>query len=243
MDPTYHRGRRLVSTVSDWLIAHPPISCLPWAHALTKIVNNVHSTISKQFAQQFLEAAIVHQLAHLLLTDGQLFVGNSLIVRLIDALGQLPTNYPIYSNRGASGIDGLIATLTGVQAANAKSTLGIIGDISALYDLNSLNLLRACLAPIVLIVVNNNGSQILSILPNPEMERERFYCLPHHLQFKHAAAMFGLSYASPSNWLQLKNTINNYWQQGGRVLIIELLVAGDEGERTLNQLINQMMEL
>lgn len=243
LDPTHHRGRRLVSTVSDWLIAHPPISCLPWAHVLTEIVNNVHRTVSKQFAQQFSEAAIAHQLAHLLPTDGQLFVGNSLIVRLIDALGQLPTNYPIYSNRGASGIDGLIATLAGVQAANAKPTLGIIGDISALYDLNSLNLLRACVAPMVLIVVNNNGGQIFSMLPTPEMERERFYCLPHHLQFKHAAAMFGLSYSSPSNWLQLKDTINNYWRQGGRALMIELLVAGDEGARTLNQLVNQMMEL
>ncbi|WP_339053881.1 2-succinyl-5-enolpyruvyl-6-hydroxy-3-cyclohexene-1-carboxylic-acid synthase [Arsenophonus endosymbiont of Crataerina pallida] len=243
LDPTHHRGRRLVSTVSDWLIAHPPISCLPWAHALTEIVNNVHRTVSKQFTQQFSEAAIAHQLAHLLPTDGQLFVGNSLIVRLIDALGQLPTSYPIYSNRGASGIDGLIATLAGVQAANAKPTLGIIGDISALYDLNSLNLLRACVAPMVLIVVNNNGGQIFSMLPTPEMERERFYCLPHHLQFKHAASMFGLSYSSPSNWLQLKDTINNYWQQGGRALMIELLVAGDEGARTLNQLVNQMMEL
>jgi len=134
LDPTHHHGRRLVSTVSDWLIAHPPISCLLWAHVLTE---NVHSTVrvSKQFAQKFSEAAIAHQLAHLLPTDGQLFVGNSLIVRLIDALGQLPTSYPIYSNRGASGIDGLIATLAGVQAANAKPTLGIIGDISALYDL------------------------------------------------------------------------------------------------------------
>lgn len=155
----------------------------------------------------------------------------------------LPRRYPIYSNRGASGIDGLIATLAGVQAANAKPTLGIIGDISALYDLNSLNLLRACSAPMVLIVVNNNGGQIFSMLPTPEMERERFYCMPHHLQFKHAAAMFGLSYAAPSNWHELKDTINNYWQQGGRALMIELLVAGDEGAKTLHQLVNQMMEL
>lgn len=170
-------------------------------------------------------------------------MGNSLIVRLIDTLSQLPASYPIYSNRGASGIDGLIATLAGVQTANAKPTLGIIGDISALYDLNSLNLLRAGLAPMVLIVVNNNGGQIFSMLPTPEVERERFYCMPHQLQFKHAAAMFGLSYAAPSNWHELKETINNYWQQGGKALMVELLVEGDEGAKTLNQLVNQMMQL
>ncbi len=243
LDPAHHRGRRLVSSVSDWLIAHQAIPGLPWAHSLMKIVNNVYSSISKQLGQQFSEAGIAHQLAQLLPKDGQLFVGNSLIVRLIDALGQLPLSYPIYSNRGASGIDGLIATLAGVQTANMKPTLGIIGDISALYDLNSLNLLRASVAPMVLIVVNNNGGQIFSMLPTPEMERERFYCMPHYLQFKNAATMFGLSYASPSNWHQLKDIINNYWQHSGRALMVELLVAGDEGAKTLNHLVKQMIEL
>lgn len=70
--------------------------------------------------------------------NGQLFVGNSLIVRLIDALGQLPAGYPVYSNRGASGIDGLISTAAGVQLATGKPTLSIVGDLSALYDVNSL---------------------------------------------------------------------------------------------------------
>lgn len=82
---------------------------------------------------------------------------------------------------------------------NAKPTLVIIGHISVLYDLNSLHLLRACSVQMVLIVVNNNGGQVFSMLPTLEQERERFYCMSHHLQFKYGAAMFGLSYATPSN--------------------------------------------
>jgi 2-succinyl-5-enolpyruvyl-6-hydroxy-3-cyclohexene-1-carboxylate synthase len=42
------------------------------------------------------------------------------VVRLIDALAQLPAGYPVYSNRGASGIDGLLATAAGVQRASAR---------------------------------------------------------------------------------------------------------------------------
>ncbi len=72
----------------------------------------------------------------------------------------MPAGYPVYSNRGASGIDGLIATAAGVQRASARPTLAIVGDLSALYDLNSLALLRRASAPLVLIVVNNNGGQI-----------------------------------------------------------------------------------
>ncbi len=52
-----------------------------------------------------------------------------------------------------SGIDGLIATAAGVQRASARPTLAIVGDLSALYDLNSLALLRQASAPLVLIVV------------------------------------------------------------------------------------------
>lgn len=90
----------------------------------------------------FGEAQLAHRISDYLPEQGQLFVGNSTVVRLIDALSQLPAGYPVYSNRGASGIDGLLSTAAGVQRASGKPTLAIVGDLSALYDLNALALLR-----------------------------------------------------------------------------------------------------
>lgn len=90
----------------------------------------------------FGEAQLAHRISDYLPEQGQLFVGNSPVVRLIDALSQLPAGYPVYSNRGASGIDGLLSTAAGVQRASGKPTLAIVGDLSALYDLNALALLR-----------------------------------------------------------------------------------------------------
>lgn len=72
----------------------PTIAGLPWANSLIDIASSVYSCVRKKFAQQFSEAAIAHQLAQLLPTDRQLFVGNSLIVRLIDALGQFTEALP-----------------------------------------------------------------------------------------------------------------------------------------------------
>lgn len=69
--------------------------------------------------EPFGEAQLAQRIRGYLPEQGQLFVGNSLVVRLIDALAQLPAGYPVYSNRGASGIDGLIATAAGVQRASA----------------------------------------------------------------------------------------------------------------------------
>lgn len=44
----------------------------------------------------------------------------------------------------------------------------------------------------VLLVVNNNGGQIFSLMPPQEAERQRFYCMPQDVDFSHAAAMFHL---------------------------------------------------
>ena len=40
---------------------------------------------------------------------------------------------------------------------NRGETLAIVGELSALYDLTALALLRQVSAPLVIIVVNNNG--------------------------------------------------------------------------------------
>lgn len=241
-DPANHRGRRIISPVNAWLEKHPTHRGTPWASELTVCSKNAQAHVAASLDQQFSEAAVAHQLVELLPENGQLFVGNSLIVRLIDALGQLPAGYPVYSNRGASGIDGLLSTAAGVQRATAKSTLAIIGDLSALYDLNALALLRPGSAAMVLLVVNNNGGQIFSLLPTPEADRQRFYCMPQNINFEHAAVMFGLDYARPDNWLQLQQRVAQCWLHTG-VTLIEIVVPPSQGAETLQQLVQQVAQL
>lgn len=53
----------------------------------------------------------------------------------------LDTHKNIYTNRGISGIDGLIATAAGI-AFTKGPTLALIGDTSALYDISSLTILK-----------------------------------------------------------------------------------------------------
>ncbi|WP_145578452.1 2-succinyl-5-enolpyruvyl-6-hydroxy-3-cyclohexene-1-carboxylic-acid synthase [Yersinia mollaretii] len=242
LDPANHRGRRIISSVNAWLEQHPAQRRAPWAAELIEWSQKAQFHVAETLNDQFSEAAVAHQLAALLPDNGQLFVGNSLIVRLIDALGQLPVGYPVYSNRGASGIDGLLSTAAGVQRATAKPTLAIVGDLSALYDLNALALLRQSSAPMVLLVVNNNGGQIFSLLPTPEADRQRFYCMPQNVNFEHAAAMFNLNYARPESWLALQQRVEQCWLQGG-VTLIEIAVPPSQGAETLQQLVQQVAQL
>ncbi|MEC5342255.1 2-succinyl-5-enolpyruvyl-6-hydroxy-3-cyclohexene-1-carboxylic-acid synthase [Brenneria populi] len=238
LDPAHHRGRRLIGDIDDWLEAHPPIEQRPWADDLTALARHARSRVMAYLAPRFGEAQLAQRIPELLPPDGQLFVGNSLTIRLIDALAQLPAQYPVYGNRGASGIDGLISTLAGVQRGNPRATLGIVGDLSALYDLNALALLRETPAPLVLIVVNNNGGQIFSLLPTPAAQRERFYCMPQHVEFGHAAAMFGLNYVRAERWDQVAAAVAGAWALGGATLL-EVIVPPQDGAQTLNALVAQ----
>ncbi|CAI0712698.1 2-succinyl-5-enolpyruvyl-6-hydroxy-3-cyclohexene-1-carboxylate synthase [Serratia quinivorans] len=241
LDPAQHRGRRIRASVAQWLELHPAQPRSPWADELTTLADNALDAVSGHLVNRFGEAQLAHRLPELLPENGQLFLGNSLIVRLIDALTRLPAGYPVFSNRGASGIDGLISTAAGVQRATAKPTLAVVGDLSALYDLNALALLRQCSAPTVLIVVNNNGGQIFSLLPTPEEDRQRFYCMPQDVEFSHAAAMFRLAYACPENWGQLLQAVEQGWRHSGATLI-ELQVPPSDGAQTLQHLVQQMAE-
>ncbi|WP_078367174.1 2-succinyl-5-enolpyruvyl-6-hydroxy-3-cyclohexene-1-carboxylic-acid synthase [Salmonella enterica] len=146
LDPAHHRGRRLVAKIADWLELHPAEKRKPWCVEIPRLAELAWQRVVAQ-RDTFGEAQLAHRIRDYLPEQGQLFVGNSLVVRLIDALSQLPAGYPVYSNRGASGIDGLLSTAAGVQRASAKSTLAIVGDLSALYDLNALALLRQVSAP------------------------------------------------------------------------------------------------
>ncbi|KAA9000007.1 2-succinyl-5-enolpyruvyl-6-hydroxy-3-cyclohexene-1-carboxylic-acid synthase [Affinibrenneria salicis] len=239
LDPAHHRGRRLVSPIGPWLDLHPPVERAAWATALSDCAGRVQRQAAAGLANGFGEAQLAHRLPQLLAPGGQLFAGNSLSIRLIDALAQLPAGYPVYANRGASGIDGLLSTLAGVQRGNGRPTLAIVGDLSALYDLNALALLRHAPAALVLLVVNNNGGQIFSLLPTPPERREQFYCMPQQVEFGHAAAMFGLNYVRADDWPTTEAAVARSWRDGG-VTLLEVTVRPKEGGETLNRLLGQV---
>ncbi|MGL4858447.1 MAG: 2-succinyl-5-enolpyruvyl-6-hydroxy-3-cyclohexene-1-carboxylic-acid synthase, partial [Enterobacteriaceae bacterium] len=239
LDSANHRGRRIICCIQQWLSLHRVHPHTPWAPQLQERALRTLHYVQAQTAEQFGEIALFSHLGQLLPVRGQLFIGNSLPIRLLDAVTQLPVGYPVYSNRGASGIDGLIATMAGVQRGNGKETLAIVGDISALYDLNSLMLLRQCSAPLVLIVVNNDGGSIFSLFPLCEQEKQRYYLMPHGLDFASAAQQFALRYECPENWQQLQEIVQHTWLHGG-VVVVELKVPSQQAVTTWQRMRQQL---
>lgn len=100
---------------------------------------------------------------------GIIQIGNSLPIRVVD---QVTTrgDLDVITQRGAAGIDGLIASAAGATRAG-KPVLLVLGDVSFVHDLGSLVVARgASAAPLAILVVDNRGGQIFSGLPVAKAE-------------------------------------------------------------------------
>lgn len=147
------------------------------------------------------EPLVARLISEKLHSDDALFVANSMPVRDMDAFATDAGPQAIVAlNRGASGIDGIVATAAGFALGHRKRTTLLIGDLSLLHDLNSLAILCTLPEPLIVVVINNNGGGIFSFLPIATHTDvfETFFGTPHNLQFQHAARLFELQYYAPS---------------------------------------------
>ncbi len=239
LNPNAHHQTRFVAKAHHFTRVHPPLRQKPWLLEPLALSQFCADFIEKQVGGNLNEAALAHHIERVLPTNGNLFLGNSLFVRLVDALCKLPEGYPVYTNRGASGIDGLIATMAGVAKGSGVPTIGFIGDVSALHDLNSVALFRQITVPTILFVINNNGGAIFDILPVDPKVKEKYYRLSHNLEFSQIAAMFGLDYLRPYTWADLSTKLKQAYVRKG-VTIVEIKVNDQEGSSLFKSLLEQI---
>jgi 2-succinyl-5-enolpyruvyl-6-hydroxy-3-cyclohexene-1-carboxylate synthase len=107
----------------------------------------------------------------------------------------------VYANRGASGIDGILASAVGCALTVRRPMTVLIGDLSLLHDLSSFGLLGQVRRPLVIILLNNDGGGIFHLLPVPRQDNllERYFQLPHGFSFAGVCEMFGVTYACPDS--------------------------------------------
>jgi len=199
LDPDYCVKRRVICSPADFIADLPAIPEKPVWHQLASLQRRTSQLVEER-CRSLSELGVCHQLAQL--AEGQLFIGNSLPARLMNMLGKhRQTPLQVFANRGASGIDGLIATAFGLSCTCSEPTTIVLGDTSALHDLNSLALLKQAAQPLVVVILNNDGGSIFHMLPVPKEGEllERYYRQPHGLNFEYAAKMFGLGYLAPSS--------------------------------------------
>jgi len=168
------------------------------------------------------EPAVCYAISQSIPASHALFVSNSLPIREFEAFADSHSaNVEIGANRGASGIDGTIATAVGFGRGLDKRVTLLIGDLACLYDLNALSLLKDLKRPVTAIVFNNDGGGIFSFLPvaKQEPQFEQFFGTPHGLEFSGAAKMFGLKYAQPRTMSEFREVYRSFLNNKGSGII------------------------
>jgi 2-succinyl-5-enolpyruvyl-6-hydroxy-3-cyclohexene-1-carboxylate synthase len=146
------------------------------------------------------EARAVKEAVAALSEQGALCLSNSLPVRHADTYLGADDLFGLetFVFRGASGIDGVTSLALGIGCARQKPTLLVIGDLAFLHDLGGLQAARTLQTPFVILILNNDGGGIFSLLPvkdtAPPSAFEELFGTPQGLHFASAAALFGLNY-------------------------------------------------
>jgi 2-succinyl-5-enolpyruvyl-6-hydroxy-3-cyclohexene-1-carboxylate synthase len=126
-----------------------------------------------------------------------LYIGNSTVVRTFDAYFSFTNkkSLRVATNRGVSGIEGFVASSCGFIDGSQKEVYLIIGDVSFIHDLNSLYFLKDMTTPLKIILVNNDGGGIFTLLPiHKEKSVLDYISSPHGQTFKKTAASFDIDY-------------------------------------------------
>ncbi|MEX0620809.1 MAG: 2-succinyl-5-enolpyruvyl-6-hydroxy-3-cyclohexene-1-carboxylic-acid synthase [Solirubrobacterales bacterium] len=112
-----------------------------------------------------------------------------------------------FSNRGANGIDGVIASGIGAAHATGRATTIVTGELGFQHDLGSLALLGESPVPVRIVIINDNGGRIFSRLPQkasmPADEFEVLMSAPGKLDIKAAAELFRSPYLRISSAAEL----------------------------------------
>ncbi len=132
-----------------------------------------------------------------------LVLGNSLPIRDVDAYsGACLPGFTVLSQRGANGIDGLVAGAVGAATIVRSPTALLLGDVSLLHDLGSLALATRVETPFAIVLLDNGGGRIFEQLPIGPLlaahpSASTFWLTPHGLDFERVAALFEIRYVAP----------------------------------------------
>jgi 2-succinyl-5-enolpyruvyl-6-hydroxy-3-cyclohexene-1-carboxylate synthase len=179
------------------------------------------------------EASALAALHRALPPDSALFVGNSSAVRDIDAFALDPEpRVRVLHQRGASGIDGLVAGAVGARSVSKNPVALALGDVSLWHDIGSLQLAHGVDQPLVIVALQNRGGRIFDRLPlasQPDLRREyeKYFLTDRGVDFEAVTRGFGLAYGRCTTVTSLREELARALKHPGATVIECVCLPGD----------------
>lgn len=211
-------------------LAAQPLSSAPahWLQSFRDAERRMENAAESVCAmEEPFEGAVARALLHRLPPGAQCFVGNSLAIRAVDMFsGRGAHRLVLHGNRGASGIDGNLATSAGIAAACGTPVAALVGDQAALHDCGGLAALRSRNA--LLVVMDNGGGGIFDHLPLGALGSmpgtvgefyERAWIAAAPTGFPELAAAHGLEYRRALTMAEFRSSLDEALGVAGAWLI------------------------
>jgi 2-succinyl-5-enolpyruvyl-6-hydroxy-3-cyclohexene-1-carboxylate synthase len=165
----------------------------------------------------------------------ELHLGNSTPVRYAQLFKPFKS-LTYHSNRGTSGIDGVVSTAAGSAWINKNPTIVITGDLGFLYDSNAL-MNHHLKGGLRIIIINNSGGGIFRFIPGPDQTRqlEPFFETKHSWRAEFIARNFSIPYSYACNLKEVEAILPEFFKLRAdeKPAILEILTPNKKNAETL----------
>lgn len=204
----------------------PPPGCSRWLGEWSAAEKRARRVVEGRAGRgaRLLAPQVVAVLAGALPDGATLFVSNSMAVRDLDAYLPVSTRrIRVLANRGANGIDGIVSSALGAAAAASGPLFLLSGDLAFLHDVGGLFAAHQYGIRATLVVVNDDGGGIFSLLPiaahGDDVEFDRLFTVPHGIDIAAVARGYGLRHQSVTTAPDLSKALEHSQASPGTQVI------------------------
>ena len=137
---------------------------------------------------------------------------------------------PSWRNRGASGIDGLVSTALGISVARPGPVVALVGDLSFLHDAGAVLWNATREVDLTVVVVDNGGGHVFSLLPQRELPEHRdLFVTPHAVDIGGVCEAAGAGYQRVERASDLLPALDRAAGVGRGIRVIDVMVDAELG--------------
>jgi 2-succinyl-5-enolpyruvyl-6-hydroxy-3-cyclohexene-1-carboxylate synthase len=212
----------VMSSLPAWI--SPPEWSARWRVADAAAQEALEGSLGKNRDLEMSEPAVARSVHASVPEGGEMVVSSSMPIRDVEWFAATRRGVSVRSNRGANGIDGVLATSIGV-ALSGRPTVALLGDLAFLYDAGSLLWAAGRDVALTVVVIDNDGGGIFSFLPQATAldprQFEAYWGTPHGVDLVALAAVYGATASSVDSPEELVSLMGRADQPGVRVAVVK----------------------